>query len=149
LLSAFTAAVAGNSLGYLLGRLGGRPLMHKFRVNENRLQRLEDYFTRRGKWVVLIARFFDGLRQLNGIVAGLLKMPWRVFTTLNILGAALWTGVWGLGVYCLDKEMAAWHLTLRQIEPWVALSCFLAFLILLGYLLQPGRKKEEGERPGA
>jgi membrane protein DedA with SNARE-associated domain len=146
---AFTAAVAGNSLGYLLGRLGGRPLLHKFKVNEERLQRLEDYFTRRGKWVVLIARFFDGLRQLNGIVAGLLKMPWGLFTTLNILGAALWTGVWGLGVYFLDKEMGAWHLTLRQAEPWVAAACLLAFLALLFYLRRPGRKKETGGGPEA
>jgi membrane protein DedA with SNARE-associated domain len=144
---AFSGAVAGNSLGYLLGRLGGRPLLHRFKVNEERLSRLEDYFTRRGKWLVLIARFFDGLRQLNGIVAGLLKMPWRLFIILNMLGAALWTGVWGLGVYFLDKEMASWHFTLRQAEPWVAAACLLAFLALLVYLLGPGRKKHLGGEP--
>ena len=144
MLWAFTAAVVGNSLGYILGRRGGRPLLRKIGVDEQRLARLEEYFTRRGKWVVLIARFFDGLRQLNGIVAGMLKMPWKLFAPLNILGAALWTGVWGLGVYFLDKEIVSLHLTLHQLKPWVAGFCILAFLALLGYLLWPGRKKEVG-----
>jgi membrane protein DedA with SNARE-associated domain len=141
---AFTAAVAGNSLGYLIGRWGGRPLLRKIKVNEQHLARMEEYFSRGGKWVVLMARFFEGLRQLNGIVAGLLKMPWQVFTSFNILGAALWTGVWGLGVYFLDKEIVSLHLTLHQIKPWVAAFCLLAFLALLGYLLLPGRKNLGG-----
>ena len=145
---ALTAAVVGNTLGYLLGRFGGRPLLLKIKVNQRRLERLEAYFTRKGKWVILIARFFDGLRQLNGIVAGLLKMPWRVFTTLNILGALLWTGVWGLGVYFIEKEIAALHFTLRQIEPWVAALCLLALLAFLVHLLWPGRHKNMGGGPG-
>jgi membrane protein DedA with SNARE-associated domain len=145
---AFTAAVAGNSLGYLLGRWGGRPLLGRLRVNEQRLARLEDYFTRRGKWVVVIARFVDGLRQINGIAAGMLKMPWKVFTVVNTLGAALWTGVWGLGVYFLDKKIVSLHLTLHQVKPWVAGFGLLAFLALVGHLLWPGRKKPVGGGPG-
>ena len=148
LLWAFTAAVAGTSLGYLIGSWGGRPLLRKIRVNERHLARMEDYFSRGGKWVVIFARFVDGLRQLNGIVAGMLKMPWQVFTSCNILGAALWTGVWGLGVYYFDKKIISLHLTLHQVRPWVAAFCLLAFLALLGYLLLPGRKRSLGGGPG-
>ncbi len=144
LIWAFTAAVLGNSLGYLLGRWGGRPLLLKIRVNERHLARMEDYFTRQGKWVVIFARFVDGLRQLNGIVAGMLKMPWQVFASCNILGAALWTGVWGLGVYFLNKKIISLHLTLHQVRPWVGACCLLAFLALLGYLVLPGRKRRAG-----
>ena len=145
---AFTAAVLGNSLGYLLGRWGGRPLLRKISVNERHLARMEDYFTRQGKWVVIFARFVDGLRQLNGIMAGMLQMPWQVFICCNILGAALWTGVWGLGVYFLDKKIISLHLTLHQVKPWVTVCCLLAFLALLGYLLLPGRKRSLGGGPG-
>jgi membrane protein DedA with SNARE-associated domain len=144
----FLAATLGNSLGYLLGRWGGRPLLRRFRVNEKHLARLEDYFRWRGCWVVVFARFVDGLRQLNGIVAGMLRMPWKVFTAVNILGAALWTGVWGVGVYLLDKKIVSLHLTLHQVKPWVAGICFLAFLALVGHLLWPGRKKSVEEGPG-
>ena len=141
LIWAFTAAVLGNSLGYLLGRRGGRPLLLKIKVNEQRLERMEGYFARYGKGLVLIARFFDGLRQLNGIVAGMLKMPWNVFTTFNILGAALWTGFWGLGAYWLDKKIASLHLTLQMVKPWIASVSILALLALFVYLLRHRHKK--------
>jgi membrane protein DedA with SNARE-associated domain len=133
---AFGAAVLGNSLGYLLGRWGGRALLARFKVRQDRLARLEGYFGRYGRGVVLMARFFDGLRQLNGIVAGLLKMPWGVFTTVNVLGAVLWTGVWGLGAYFLDKEIHAYHGAYRLIEPWVLAFTLLAGLALLVYLFR-------------
>ena len=120
LIWAGTAAVLGNSLGYLLGRWGGRPLLARFKVRGDRLARLEGHFRRYGGSLVLVARFFDGLRQLNGIVAGMLEMPWRVFTGFNVLGAVLWTGVWGLGAYWLDKEISAVHSAFRKIEPFVA-----------------------------
>lgn len=141
LIVAGAAAILGNTLGYLIGRWGGRPLLHKIKVNERHLDKMEGYFTRYGRGLVLMARFFDGLRQLNGIVAGMLKMPWQVFTTFNILGAILWTGVWGLGAYFLEKEIASFHLSFKKIEPWVAAVCVLSFVALLVYLLRQGRKK--------
>lgn len=143
LIWTFTGAVLGNSLGYLIGRWGGRPLLHKIKVKEQQLRRMEEYFTRYGKWVVLIARFFDGLRQLNGFVAGIVKMPWKVFTTFNILGAVLWTGMWGLGAYFLGKKIASSHLTFIKIEPWIASLCLLCFLALLIYLLWKRRIKND------
>ncbi len=140
---AFTSAVLGNTVGYLIGRWGGRPLLEKFKVNERHLQRMEGYFNRYGQGVVFLGRFFDGLRQLNGLVAGMLKMPWQVFMICNILGAGLWTGVWGLGAYGLEKKIASAHFTFRTMAPWVAVFCVLSFAALLVYLLQ-GRKKAEG-----
>jgi membrane protein DedA with SNARE-associated domain len=139
---AFLAAVLGNSLGYLLGRWGGRPLLAKFKVRQDRLARLEGYFGRYGRGVVLMARFFDGLRQLNGIVAGLLKMPWGVFTTVNVLGAVLWTGVWGVGAYVLGKEIHTYHGACRRLEPWVLAFSLLACLALLVYLFRHRHPKK-------
>jgi membrane protein DedA with SNARE-associated domain len=139
---ALVAAVLGNSLGYLLGRWGGRPLLSKFKVRQDRLVRLEGYFGHYGWGVVLMARFFDGLRQLNGIVAGLLKMPWRVFSTVNVLGAVLWTGVWGLGTYVLDKEIHTYHGACRRLQPWVLTFSLLACLALLVYLFRHRHPKK-------
>ena len=142
LIWAGTAALLGNSLGYLLGRWGGRRLLAKFKVRGDRLARLEGNFRRYGGSVVLVARFFDGLRQLNGIVAGMLAMPWWVFTAFNVLGAILWTGVWGLGVFWLDKEMGPVHRTFRQVEPVVAALTLVGFLVLLVYLFRRGQDQK-------
>jgi membrane protein DedA with SNARE-associated domain len=140
LLLAFTAAVLGNTLGYVVGRQGGRPLLHKLHVNEKHLQRFEGYFSRFGPGVILVARFFDGLRQLNGLVAGLVRMPWPKFTGWNVLGAVLWTGVWGLGTYFVEKDIAPVHLTLRQVEPWIVALSLLGLLAVLLYVLWPKSK---------
>jgi membrane protein DedA with SNARE-associated domain len=142
LIFATAAAVLGNSLGYLLGRWGGRPLLARFRVRGDRLERLEERFRRYGGSLVVVARFFDGLRQLNGIVAGMLNMPWRAFTGYNVLGAGLWAGSWGLGAYWLDKEIGTIHHIFHRIQPWAAALTLVGCLGLLVYLFHRRQKKK-------
>ncbi len=136
---AFTGAGLGNSLGYLLGRWGGRALLARFKVQGDRLTRLEGHFRRYGGGVVLVARFFDGLRQLNGLVAGMLAMPWGVFTGFNVLGAVLWAGFWGLGTYWLDRDISAVHRVFARIGP-VAMALTLVGLVALMVYLFHRRK---------
>ena len=88
---------------------------------------------------MLVARFFDGLRQLNGIVAGMLEMPWKIFMGFNVLGAILWTGVWGLGTYFLDQEIKPVHSAFGLIEPFVVALTLVGFLALMVYLFRRGR----------
>ena len=97
-LVGFAAAVMGDNVGYVIGRKGGRELIERFGkyvfVTPDRLDRAEAFFTRHGGKVVTIARFVEGLRQLNGIIAGTVEMPWHRFVLFNALGAALWVGTW-------------------------------------------------------
>jgi membrane protein DedA with SNARE-associated domain len=100
-----TAAALGNSVGYAIGRWGGRVALDKLKVNPHRQEYLDDLFKRRGGLVILLARFLDGLRQLNGIVSGVMRMPWWTFTAYNVAGAILWTCTWGLGTYYLGRDI--------------------------------------------
>jgi membrane protein DedA with SNARE-associated domain len=111
----------------------------RFKVRGDRLARLEEKFRRYGGGVVLVARFFDGLRQLNGIVAGMLEMPWKIFTGFNVLGAILWTGVWGLGAYFLDQEINAVYSVFGQLAPYVVALTLVGFLALMVYLFLRNR----------
>ena len=92
----FAAAVLGDNLGYAIGRLGGRTLVLRFGryvlLTPERLDRAESFFTRHGGKIITVARFIEGLRQANGIIAGLTRMPWARFLAFNALGAALWGG---------------------------------------------------------
>ena len=99
------AATVGNSFGYAIGRWGGRTVLNKLKINPNRQQRFDSAFKRRGGAVILLARFVDGLRQLNGIIAGLIRMPWWTFTAYNFAGALLWACAWGLGTYYLGRDI--------------------------------------------
>ena len=143
LLTAFLAAVLGSSLGYWIGHRGGRALLRRFRVDERHLQKIERGFARYGGGLIVIARFFDGLRQLSGIAAGILEMPWWTFTLFNVLGAALWVGCWGLGVYYLDEHLHAILAIVRHLNPWVATGALLTTGMLIGWAWFRWRGKDE------
>jgi membrane protein DedA with SNARE-associated domain len=116
-LAAFLAAVVGDSIGYWIGRAGGRPLVLRFgryvRLTPARLDRVEDFMARRGPIMVVVARFVEGLRQLNGIAAGVTRMPFGRFVFFNAIGAALWVGLWSSAGYFagnhLDQITAVIH----------------------------------------
>jgi membrane protein DedA with SNARE-associated domain len=108
LLAAWFGAVAGDNIGYAIGRFGGRRVALRFGhyvfVNEQKLERTEAFFAKYGGAVVVLARFFEVLRQLNGIVAGIARMRWWRFLAYNALGAALWVCFWGIVFYEVGEK---------------------------------------------
>ena len=108
LVTACIAAITGDNIGYAIGRFGGRRLVFRYGryvlITEERLQKAEGFFGRYGGAVVVMARFFAVLRQLNGIVAGTAKMSWWRFLLYNMLGAALWVTFWGTLFYELGER---------------------------------------------
>ena len=149
--ASFFAALLGNTLGYGLGYYGGRPLVlnygHWLFVTEERLKRVEAFFTRYGPLVLLAARFIDVFRQLNGIVAGVARMPFTRFQIYNALGAAIWTGSWGSLAYFLGRSMENWHAKISGIRfiLFPALLAALALLLLLK--IRAGRKRSRSGAP--
>jgi membrane protein DedA with SNARE-associated domain len=113
ILFAWLAAVVGDNIGYLIGRVLGRRLIlahgAKIGLNAERFKQAEMVFDRYGALTVAVARFIAGLRQLNGVVAGILGMDWRKFLFFNAIGGAIWVLVWVLGVHYLSRYVAnAW-----------------------------------------
>jgi membrane protein DedA with SNARE-associated domain len=144
LFAVSAGAIAGNSIGYAIGRWGGRLVLNKLRVDPQRQQHLDDMFRRRGGFVVLFGRFVDGIRQLNGILAGTLKMPWWKFTVYNAVGAVLWTGSWGLATYYFGRRIHVVAGFFHHHRPLLIALSATAFLALLIYLLRS--KARNGRR---
>jgi membrane protein DedA with SNARE-associated domain len=94
----FVAAVAGDNIGYAIGHFGGRALVERWGryvfLTEERLGKAERFFERHGGKIIVVARYIEGLRQANGIIAGIIGMRWLKFLACNALGAALWVGTW-------------------------------------------------------
>jgi membrane protein DedA with SNARE-associated domain len=113
-LVAFIAAVAGDNVGWVIGHYGGRRVLYtascrltiggRYVLAPSKLRTGERFFRRHGAWIIIIARFIDVLRQLNGIVAGALNTPWRTFLLFNSIGAALWVGTWASIGYFIGSE---------------------------------------------
>jgi len=97
-LLGLVAAVAGDNLGFAIGRFGGRPLVDRYGryifVTHVRVERATRFIARHGGGVIVAARFVVGLRQANGIIAGMGGIPWARFLAFNTVGAALWVATW-------------------------------------------------------
>ncbi|AEV84927.1 alkaline phosphatase [Actinoplanes sp. SE50] len=122
-VTAFVAAVCGDSVGYLIGRLGGRRLVLRYgrfvRLTPARFARFEKFMARHGAKVVAGARFVEGLRQLNGVVAGATGMPWPRFLVCNAIGAALWVGVWSTVGFVAGDHWTGILGALHRYQPYV------------------------------
>src|SRR5262249_58976310 len=125
----------GDNRGYAGGLLGGHAVGLRFGkyvlLPPERLDKAEGFFARHGGKVVVAARFVEGLRQLNGIIAGIAEMPWRRFLVFNTLGAALWVGVWAsIGYLAGDNIQAIYtQLTRYSMIVLIALAVVAAALI--------------------
>jgi len=126
---AWTAAAAGDNLGYWIGRLGGRALLLRAGLRPERLERFDGFYHRFGSWLILLGRFFDGTRQLNGLVAGSTRLLWQRFLLLDLAGSGLWVGFWAIGLYNVERHSAWLHHWLLRINPWVAGAVVIAVVV--------------------
>jgi membrane protein DedA with SNARE-associated domain len=76
---AWLASMLGNTLGYVIGRRGGRKILERFSRDHERRARYERTFERYGVGLLVVSRFIDGLRQTASLLAGGLAMPWPRF----------------------------------------------------------------------
>jgi len=97
-LLGFIGAVLGDNIGFAIGHFGGRPLVEHYGryifLTPQRIDRASGFFERHGGWIIIVARFIEGLRQANGIIAGISGLHWAKFLVFNAIGAALWVAVW-------------------------------------------------------
>ncbi|MFJ8435553.1 DedA family protein [Kitasatospora sp. NPDC094019] len=151
---AFGAAVLGNTLGHLIGATGGRAFVHRWGryvlLTPERAARAEVFFARHGGKVVTVARFVDGLRQTSGIIAGTTGMPWRRFQVFNVLGAALWVGVWATVGHVAGANVGTVWRTAVRYQLWllVALGVLVAALAGRQLLRRRRRRAREHEHEG-
>jgi membrane protein DedA with SNARE-associated domain len=146
-LTGFAAAVAGDNIGYAIGRLGGRALALRLGryilLTEARLARAEDFFTRHGGKIVTVARFIEGLRQANGIIAGITRMPWLRFLAFNALGAALWVSTWTAVGYLAGNHIQTIYTQANR----YALYLLGAAALLVTALIARHLRRQRARRP--
>jgi membrane-associated protein len=102
------AAILGYQVGYIIGERAGPRFFKRregilFRIEY--IERAEDFFNRHGGKTIILARFVAVVRTIVPLVAGVGKMPKKLFFTYNIIGAVLWVTSVTLAAYWLGSKI--------------------------------------------
>lgn len=137
------AAIAGNLVGYWIGRKAGPTL---FRRPDSRFFRQEyvdktqHFFDHYGARAIVLARFVPIIRTFITAMAGVGHMNYRTYVVYSTLGGILWaTGVTLLGYYLGNIEFIA-----NNLEA-IAIIIVLLSVVPIYFELRRHRRTNTGE----
>ncbi|MFK4146058.1 DedA family protein [Streptomyces sp. NPDC004065] len=151
---ATVGAVVGDSIGYAIGRKGGRPLLawlgKKFprHFSEGHVATAERSFQKWGMWAVFFGRFVALLRIFAGPLAGVLRMPYWKFLIANVLGGICWAGGTTAVIYYVGVVAESW---LKKFS-WLGLVAavligLVSMLVVKRKAAKAGAAQREAEEP--
>jgi undecaprenyl-diphosphatase len=144
------AAVAGDSVGYAIGRRFG-PAIQASRlgrwVGEPRWLRANEYVQDRGAWAVVTGRWVGIMRALVPSVAGMVGMPYRRFLVANVLGGVAWvSAVTALG-YLVGGSLTRAESLMGQLTWVIAAAVVTGVLVALWVSRRRGSREQLGRSP--
>jgi membrane protein DedA with SNARE-associated domain len=140
LIVGLASAVAGDNVGYWLGRRYGRAMVERYAhwlLKPGRVVLAESFVRRYGALAVCVARFVGGFRFLAGPLAGAVGLPFRSFLSGNLVGALLFVPyAVGIGYaigYGLGPYMANLQQKLGGFGHVVLFLAIIAVVVLLAW----------------
>ena len=137
-VAASTGAIVGDSIGYAIGRRGGRALLERCgrrfprHFGPAHLAKAEHIFARWGVWAVFFGRFVALLRILAGPLAGALKVPYGRFFAANATGGIVWASGTAVVIWSLGEAAERWLSGFS----WVALLVAVVFGVVTTLVLK-------------
>lgn len=104
LVPVMLCAIAGDQLGYWIGRSAGAALYSRedsFFFRRSHLLRAHDFYEKYGGRAVILARFVPIIRTFCPPVAGAARMSYPSYLAFDIFGGVCWIGTTILGGYTL------------------------------------------------
>ena len=146
LLPLMLCAIAGDQIGYWIGRSAGAALYRRedsFFFRRSHLQRAHDFYEKYGGRAVILARFVPIVRTFCPPVAGAAKMPYSRYLLFDFLGGVFWIGTMILSGYSLAHLIP----NIGQRIHYVILV--VIFLSLLPPIISVLRKQRTAQIPSA
>jgi membrane protein DedA with SNARE-associated domain/rhodanese-related sulfurtransferase len=140
------AMLAGDTLMFLLGRYTGWWLLGilcRLSLNpETCILRSADSFYRRGRTLLVIAKFIPGINTMAPPLAGSMRMRLGTFLRLDLAGAALYAGSYFAVGYifsgALDVVMRGYD-SAGKVVGWIVIALLIAYLLFRVWLWAKGR----------
>ena len=127
--SGLGGSMAGAFINYYLALLLGRKILCRygkyFFINENAIEKMDNYFEKHGHISTFIGRLIPGIRQLISIPAGLARMNLAVFSIYTALGAGIWAFILVILGYAIGENQELIDTYLKQITATVLLTLVL------------------------
>jgi len=140
-VAAMSGAMAGITISFVLGRVGGRalltrPTFARF-IHRSALDRTERWFQRVGKWLLMVGYFVPGVRHVTAIVAGVSGLSPRSFAAFASMGAGLWVSCFLWIGYALAKR---WPMLRAALHAGTGIVLVIAVVGVTAYLWWRARK---------
>jgi membrane-associated protein len=134
------AAIAGDNIGYFLGRQSGprifsRPESRFF--NPDHLKRTKVFYERYGARAIVYARFIPIIRTCTPFVSGVAEMPYTRFLLFSLCGGVLWIAF----MMTIGYQLGQVPIVRRNFEKVVLGVVFVSLLPMFFEAFKAWRKK--------
>ena len=147
------AELGGSYASYAVGRVGGRPLVHKLGryvlVTESDVNRAERFLEGRGAWAVPVGRMLPFVRAFTSIVAGLVRIPAGRFGILSLIGTVIYATALSLAGYGLGSTWQRVNHGLTIVGYVLFALVVIAIVGFVAYRWRQFRREGPGGGPGA
>ena len=149
-LAAYFGVLGGDFLWFSICRLLGKSLLHrkwfKRLVHPRRLLQVKHQFDRKGAGVLVVARFIPGTRTPALTVAGIMHMPWRRFTAIELVLCAVTTTLQVTLGILIGRQIASSSLKTAILTALGTVAAILALTAIITWLVNSRRRKETKPR---
>jgi membrane protein DedA with SNARE-associated domain/rhodanese-related sulfurtransferase len=143
---ALSAMLAGDTLMFLLGRYTGwwlLGLLCRISLNpESCIMRSADTFYRRGRTLLVVAKFIPGINTMAPPLAGSMNMRLATFLRLDLAGAVLYAGSYFIVGFMFSGALEAvtrGYDSAGRIVGWIVIALVAAYLLFRVWLWARGR----------
>ncbi len=133
LIAVLIGSLIGESIGFTVGRFFGPKLRVSklgMRIGEKNWRAADQLVARRGGIAIFISRFLPVLHSTVPAVAGMTKMPYRIFISWTFVACAIWASLY-VGVGYLARTSYDQLSGDLRVATLVGIGILLLFLVLV------------------
>jgi membrane protein DedA with SNARE-associated domain len=121
LIAAYLGALSGINVSYFLGRTAGSYLVAgygpRIGLTNAMMHRVNSWFSRFGKWTLIIGYFVPGVRHFTGFTAGMTSLSYKTFALFAYVGALLWVSCFlSLGYFLGDYWVSIFDIIFNSVR---------------------------------
>lgn len=132
-LMVYAGVISGLSIGYLVGRGIGAPIIERLFIKRKRFLNIANHLVEKyGPWALCISYFFPIIRHLVPYLVGMNRMPYYKYASYSYTTGLVWTLVFFSlgGIFGIDPgEIGLWIEKYKLY--WIGIPLVILIIVLL------------------